>query len=332
MQTSSLAKLSVIITTIYNQSLIIMKKIFCIGELLIDFMGQAGTDLARSNQFAKLAGGAPANVSAAVAKLGGKAYFMGKVGDDGFGEFLIASLRELGINTELVQRGGRTTLAFVAIDRFGERDFEFYRGSDGDYSIGDVELSCLGRDDIVHFGSATALLGGELRSSYLQLLELADSNANFISFDPNYRENLVKPECLAAYITDCKTFITLADLVKVSEIEAQLISGEDDLSLAAAYLRHVGAKTVVITMGEKGTLLANADGMRVIPSRKVQQVDSTGAGDAFMGGLLFKIAQHPEPNWDAFVAFANLVGAFSCTSYGAIKSLPTMRQFLEFVS
>jgi len=309
-----------------------MRKIFCIGELLVDCMGQPGVGLAKSAHFTKLAGGAPANVSAAVAKLGGKAYFMGQVGDDGFGEFLVASLHELGINTSLVKRGGRTTLAFVAIDRFGERDFEFYRGSDGDYRLGDVELSCIERDDIVHFGSATALLGGELRSSYLQLLELADSNANFISFDPNYREDLVKPEMLEDYINDCKTFVALASLVKVSEIEAQLISGEDDLSLAAAYLRHVGAKTVVITMGEKGTLLANAEGTRVIPSRKVQQVDSTGAGDAFMGGLLFKIAQHPEPNWDAFVAFANLVGAFSCTSYGAIKSLPTMRQFLEFVS
>lgn len=309
-----------------------MKKVFCIGELLVDLMGQPGMGFAKSSQFIKLAGGAPANVSAAVSKLGGKAYFMGQVGGDGFGEFLIASMNELAINTSLIKRGGRTTLAVVALDNRGERDFEFYRGSDGDYRISDIDLSCMDANDIVHFGSATALLGGELRNSYLQLLEIADSNGNLISFDPNYREDLVKPELLNDYIKDCKTFISLANLVKVSEIEAQLISGEDDLSLAAAYLRHVGAKNVVITMGEKGALLCNSDGTRMIPSRKIQQVDSTGAGDAFMGGLLFKLAQHPDPNWDSFVAFANLVGAFSCTGYGAIKSLPTMRQFLEFVS
>lgn len=309
-----------------------MKKVFCIGELLVDLMGQPGMGFAKSNQFIKLAGGAPANVSAAVSKLGGKAYFMGQVGGDGFGEFLINSMNELGINSSLIKRGGRTTLAVVALDNRGERDFEFYRGSDGDYRISDIDLSCMDANDIVHFGSATALLGGELRNSYLQLLEIADSNGNLISFDPNYREDLVQPELLHEYIQDCKTFISLANLVKVSEIEAQLISGEDDLSLAAAYLRHVGAKNVVITMGEKGALLCNSDGTRMIPSRKIQQVDSTGAGDAFMGGVLFKLAQHPDPNWDSFVAFANLVGAFSCTGYGAIKSLPTMRQFLEFVS
>ena len=98
------------------------------------------------------------------------------------------------------------------------------------------------------------------------------------------------------------------------------------------YLQYVGAKTVIITLGAKGSMVANAQGTRLIPSRKITQVDSTGAGDAFVGALLFKLAQHAEPNWDAFVAFANLVGAFTCTNYGAIKSMPTMRQFLEFIN
>jgi fructokinase len=309
-----------------------MKKIYCIGELLVDFIGQTGQGIEKSTQFAKLAGGAPANVAAAVAKLGGAAAFMGQVGDDSFGRFLLSSLAELGININLCTSAGKTTLAFVALDRLGERDFEFYRGSDGDYQLADFDLSVIEREEIIHFGSATALLGGRLRSSYFQLLEFADSNNNFISFDPNYRENLVTPDLLANYLHDCKTFISYADVLKLSESEAQLISGEDDLYKAATYLQYVGAKNIIITLGARGALICNSGGSRIIPSRVIQAVDTTGAGDAFMGALLFKLAQHPEPSWDSFIAFANLVGAFTCTNYGAIRAMPTMRQFLEFIN
>lgn len=310
-----------------------MKKIFCIGELLVDFIGQTGQGIVRSSQFTKLAGGAPANVAAAIAKLGGKSAFLGQVGADSFGTFLLGSLNEMGIDIALCTQEGKTTLAFVALDRNGERDFEFYRGSDGDYQLPEVDLQqTIASDDIIHFGSATALLGGKLRTSYFQLLEFADSNGNFISFDPNFRENLVAPDILANYIHDCKTFISYADVVKLSESEAQLISGEDDLDKAVTYLQYVGAKTVIVTLGAKGAMICNSTGSRIIPSRVIQQVDTTGAGDAFVGGLLFKIAQHAEPSWDSFVAFANLVGAFTCTNYGAIRAMPTMRQFLEFIN
>lgn len=309
-----------------------MKKIFCIGELLIDFIGQTSQGLIKSNQFTKSAGGAPANVAAAVAKLGGSAVFMGQVGNDSFGEFLLQSLKELKVDVSPCISDGKTTLAFVAVDAYGERDFQFYRGSDGDYCLNSFESTSLGMEDIVHFGSATALLGGKLHASYFQLLEIADNNGNFISFDPNYREDLIAPEKLPNYLHDCKTFISYADLVKLSESEAQLISGEDDLDKAINYIRYLGAKTIIVTRGAQGAFICDSDGVRLIPSRKIQQVDSTGAGDAFVGALLFKVAQHPEPNWDAFVAFANIIGAFTCTNYGSIKAMPTMRQFLEFIN
>jgi fructokinase len=293
-----------------------MKNVFCIGELLIDFIGQPHQGLVKTAQFAKLAGGAPANVAAQVAKLGGEANFIGQIGKDSFGSFLIAELAELGIDLSLTQRFGKTTLAFVALDKFGEREFEFYRGNDGDFSLAKLDLTPIATGDIIHFGSATALLG----------------NQNFISFDPNYRESLVSQADLADYIHDCKTFISYADLVKLSEVEAQLISGEDDLMQAINYLQYLGAATVIVTLGAKGALVANSDGIRTIAGKKITPLDTTGAGDSFVGGLLFKLAQHLEPNWDAFVQFANVVAAHTCTQYGAIKSMPTMRQFLEFVS
>lgn len=309
-----------------------MKKIFCIGEVLIDFIGQPSMGIARSRQFAKMAGGAPANVAAAIAKLGGNVTMLANIGADSFGDFLAATLNDLKIETHYCSRSGKTTLAFVALDNDGERDFEFYSGNDADFALKDVSLPQLSCDDMVHFGSATAFLGGDLRDSYFELLELACESNCFISFDPNYRENLISNEDLPRFIHNCRTFIACADLVKVSEIEAQLISGEDDLLLATNYLRGLGAKTVVVTLGAQGTLLVDKQGSRYLATRKLQKVvDTTGAGDAFIGALLLKISEHEEINWDAFVTFANFVGACTCCNYGAINAMPTMRQFLEFL-
>lgn len=309
-----------------------MKKIFCIGEILIDFIGQPSMGIAKSRQFAKMAGGAPANVAAAIAKLGGDVALLANLGADSFGDFLLATLHDLKIDTSCCLRSGKTTLAFVAIDHNGERDFEFYRGDDGDFNLKNINLPLLSSDSIIHFGSAMAFLGGDLRDSYFALLELACENNCFISFDPNYRENLITNDELARFIHDCRTFIACADLVKVSEIEAQIISGEDDLRLATNYLRGLGAKTVVVTLGAKGALLVDKHGARYLATRRLQKVvDTTGAGDAFIGALLLKISEHEEINWDAFVTFANFVGACTCCNYGAISAMPTMRQFLEFL-
>lgn len=309
-----------------------MKKIFCIGELLLDLIGQTGQGLIKSTQFSKFPGGAPANVAAAIAKLGGDAYFMGQVGDDSFGEFLLQSLNELGINTSMCKKGGQTSLAFVALDNNGERDFEFYRGSDGDYQIGDISLEIIDTNSIIHFGSATALVSRPLHRSYFQLLEYADSQGALISFDPNYREAIVSSDLMPSYLHDCKTFVAYADIVKVSESEAQLLSGEDDLDRAADSLLYLGAKNVIITRGDKGSMIINKETRKNISAKIIQQVDATGAGDAFIGALLFKLAQHPDANWDSFLGFANLVGAYTCTNYGAIKAMPTMREFLDFIS
>ncbi len=309
-----------------------MKKVFCIGEMLIDFISQPGNSLAKTTNFIKTAGGAPANVAVAVAKLGGQASFIGNLGDDGFGDFLLTTLKNYQVDITHVTRSCKTTLAFVAIDKNGEREFEFYRGSDGDFKLSDINVNVITSSDIIHFGSATALINSELKNSYFDLLEFAVGNKNFISFDPNFRGDLINSDSLHVFISDCKLFISQSDLVKVSEIEAQLISGEDDLELAATYLLNIGAKVVIVTLGSRGALFCTQNTFKIIPSRSIQQVDSTGAGDAFMGGLLFKLAQHNEPNWEGFIAFANLIGAYSCSNFGAISSLPTMRQFLEFIS
>lgn len=305
-----------------------MNKVFCIGELLIDFIGKdIGTGLKSGVNFEKKAGGAPANVSAAVCKLGGEAYFLGQVGDDSFGRFLVDMLKSLDINTEMTKMDGYTTLAFVAIDENGERDFEFHRGSDGKYSFDNVDLEKINNNDIIHFGSATGFLDGELKNTYFKLLEHAKENNIFISFDPNYRDMLIQD--LDKFVEDCKSFIKYADFIKVSDEEIKLITKEDDIKEGVKKLHEFGAKFVAVTLGAEGTLISDGNNVEVIPSIKIKQVDSTGAGDAFVGGVLKRISEIENKKeidfdkWREIIAYGNKVGAITCTNYGAIDSIPT---------
>src|SRR5690554_5118632 len=137
-----------------------MKSVYCIGELLIDFVAEKqGSDLSKAKDFTKKAGGAPANVAAAIAKLKGNSYFIGCVGKDPFGSFLLNILEKDLVNTDLIQRTATfTTLAFVSLAEDGERDFVFSRGADKELSY-DRSLKERFKNQIVHFGAATALLG-----------------------------------------------------------------------------------------------------------------------------------------------------------------------------
>lgn len=307
-----------------------MNKVFCIGELLIDFIGKdIGTGLKKGVNFEKKAGGAPANVSAAVCKLGGESYFLGQVGDDSFGRFLVDMLKSLDINTEMTKMDGYTTLAFVAIDENGERDFEFHRGSDGKYSFDNIDLEKINKNDIIHFGSATGFLDGELKNTYFKLLEHARENNIFISFDPNYRDMLIQD--LNKFVEDCKSFIKYADFIKVSDEEIRLITKENDIKKGVKKLHEFGAKFVAVTLGAEGTLVSDGNNVEVIPSIKIKQVDSTGAGDAFVGGVLKRISEIENKKeisfdkWRDIIAYGNKVGAITCTNYGAIDSIPTKK-------
>ena len=305
-----------------------MRNVFCIGELLIDFVCRnTNVSLVNGSDFEK-AGGAPANVAAAITKLGGHATFMGQVGNDPFGEFLEQTLQRAQVDTSMLIKDKQTTLAFVSIDQDGERDFTFMRGADGEYQFNSIDLSKIQTNDLIHFGSATALLSSPLKETYFQLLQYAKDNGHFISFDPNYRSALITNT--EQFSQDCLTFIKHAHFVKVSQEEATMLSKESDLQQAALKLLNYGAKVVAITLGKDGTLLATNEGQTIVSSISIQQVDTTGAGDAFVGAMLYQIAQsehtlsYPFKDLTAFISFANKVGAITCTNYGAIASLPSL--------
>ena len=306
--------------------------IFCIGELLIDMVCVDNKGLKNGEKFEKKAGGAPANVAACISKLEGNTYFLGQVGNDFFGKHLIELLKELNINTEMAVEKGSTTIALVGIDDNGERNFDFLRGSDGEYSYDNIDLSKITSSDIIHFGSATGFLEGELKNTYFKLLEYAKDNNIYVSFDPNYRDALITSAKLDSFIEDSIKFISKSDFIKLSDEELLLLTKEKDIKTGADKLHKLGAKALTITLGADGTYISVKGKSEIIPSIKIKQVDSTGAGDAFVGAVLKQLSDIKDKEnisfteWKNIIKFANKVGAITCTNFGAIASIPTMKE------
>lgn len=307
-----------------------MKKVICPGEALIDFVSMdIGKTLKATDGFIKKAGGAPANVAAAISKLGAEAYFCGTVGDDAFGGFLEDTLNNNNINTELLFKiKNNTTFAFVSLMENGERDFEFARDADECLTF-DMISDRLEEFDLYHFGSATAFMGGNLKDTYFKLKEYAKSNNKIISFDANYRESLFgnnKEE----FIKCCKEFIVDSNIVKLSEEEAKLISGIGDIKEASQYIVNLGCENLMVTLGKEGTLLSNREKQILIKTKEVKMKDATGAGDAFIGAVIAQILNESGKSMEKIVEMANLVGGITTTKLGALESIPTWDEVFAY--
>ncbi len=300
--------------------------------MLIDFISlENGKKLVDVERFQKKAGGAPANVATALVKLGASAEFVGAVGKDSFGKFLMDTLERYQVGTKHVIKDETlgTTIAYVSIDEQGERDFEFMRGADGNLSPDQIDFEAFKDCKIVHLGSATALLGDKLYEVYKSFISFAIENHKFISFDPNYREALYHDK-KELFIKHCKEVIKSVDLIKVSEEEGQIITGETDHQKMILALHELGAKIVTLTLGKEGSLIS-INKIYKVESVPVNMIDSTGAGDAFIGALLSQIANLNNPKeiltdeamLVEFTQNANKVGALTTTKLGALDSIPS---------
>ena len=230
-----------------------------------------------------------------------------------------------------------TTLAFVSLKANGERDFVFNRGADAYLSEEELDKERLVESSILHFGSATALLCEPFQSTYLDCMKLGKAEGKFISFDPNFRVDLWKGR-MDNFIDLAKKGMALADFVKVSDEELAIISGVNDIAEGIEILHQLGAKVIAVTLGKKGTMISNGDKVEIIPSIKVDSIDSTGAGDAFVGATLYQLARVEDPKkaleeFDTLkkmISFSNKVGAMVCTKVGAISALPTLEEVNSF--
>ncbi|WP_338787131.1 carbohydrate kinase [Metabacillus sp. FJAT-53654] len=310
--------------------------VICIGELLIDFFcTDVNIDLVDGQSFEKQAGGAPANVCATIVKLGGNAKFCGKVGNDPFGHFLKKTLDDLNVDTSMIvlDKEHPTTLAFVSLKADGERDFVFNRGADAFLSEDELDKKKLEESNILHFGSATALLEDPFQSTYLNAMRKAKEADKFISFDPNFRKDLW-PDRIQTFIDLAKEGIALADFVKVSDDELRIITGMNDIKQGILSLHNLGAKVIAVTLGKEGTFISNGENTEIVPSIKVNSIDSTGAGDAFVGATLFQLAKAGDPkntledfeHLKQVITFSNRVGAMVCMKVGAIAAIPNIEE------
>lgn len=303
-----------------------------LGELLIDFT-PSGINDQRMSLFARNPGGAPANVLAMNNKLGGKTAFIGKVGDDEFGCFLERTLRESGIDTAglVMDRAFNTTLAFVQLNETGDRSFSFYRkeGADIMFTAAEINRELIAAAEIFHFG-AVSLTGEPCRSAVYAAAEYAKAQGKIISYDPNYRPLLWSSEAEAKI--EMARPLGLVDILKVSEEEMALLTGETSLEKGATLLAEKGPGIVLVSLGPKGAFCFCADGSAFLLTYDVKTIDTTGAGDAFLGAVHYRLrGKTKEQVRDIFraelvdiVDFANAAGSLTTTKKGAIPAMPDM--------
>ena len=308
------------------------------GELLIDFVSTvAGVTLAEAPAFVKAPGGAPANVAVGLARLGVSSGFMGQVGDDAFGHFLAQTLRENGVEISNLRfsKEARTALAFVSLRAGGERDFMFYRHPSADmlYRLEDVNVDYIRAAKVFHYGSIS-LIGEPARSATLHAVNAAREAGLLTSYDPNLRLSLWPDAQIAR--AGIKLGWPLAGVIKVSEEELAFIGETDDPAKAACKLWHPDLRVLVVTRGRQGCRYVTTAFSGDAPGFAVETIDTTGAGDGFIAGLLKGLLDHPgalddESRLRAVCRYANAVGALTTTQRGAIPALPTTQQVATFL-
>ncbi|MEQ2528914.1 carbohydrate kinase [Bacillaceae bacterium CLA-AA-H227] len=322
-----------------------MKKVFCIGEALIDFIPvQKRKSLKEVTNYERVAGGAPLNVAIAIAKYGGSSVMLTKIANDHFGDYLIDVLQKNRVETTNIVRcdEGETGLAFVSIDNYGERNFNFYRKNAADLLLlpDEVNSEWIQQGDILHFCSVD-LIESPMKQTHIKVINEIRKKNGIVSFDPNVRLPLW-PES-----TSCRQtildFLPLADIVKVSEEELPFITESNRKREAIKSLFVGNVKVVVYTKGSNGAEIYLKNGNHYSDRGfQVAVSDTTGAGDAFIGGFLSELArldisidnlyQGINENHQRFLSFANACGALTATTKGAIQATPGKQYVLNFIS
>lgn len=315
-----------------------MLSLLSYGEVLVDFLPSS----ANNPSYIPLAGGAPANVAVAYAKLGATSYFAGGISEDNFGSMLLQSLENEGVNTTFVKRvkDANTALVLVSLDESGERDFNFYRHNTADtqYNKEQVDKIIWSDVGIFHFCSNT-LTNTSMYDETLYALDQAKANNVAISFDVNLRQQLWTDVTLLPERVDA--CIKQSDIIKLSRDEAEYLATikQVDVESFISFILSLGAKLVVITDGPNAIQVICDSFSILVDVPAISPIDTTGAGDSFISGFLFSLAQAVEENknlktlFDVIkrqddvsnsVLFGAKCGAFTCQKKGAFTALPKL--------
>lgn len=318
-----------------------MKQMIAIGEALIDFIpNQSGCQIKEVVDFKPVVGGAPANVCGAFTKLGGKSAMITQLGTDPFGDKIVEEFQLHGIGCDYVKRTNEanTSLAFVALEKDGGREFSFYRKPGADMLL---EADCVKKEWFedgfgLHFCSVS--LGHfPMKEAHKRAISYARESGMLISFDPNVRLPLWEnPEDLRGAILE---FLPYADVVKISDEEVEFITGETDFERAKEKLFCGDVKLVVYTKGSDGAEVHTRNAVASVEQKPVIAVDTTGAGDAFIGSFLYQMYEDGitketisglrKEKLEKYLEFSNRYCGISVTKAGAIGSYPTMEEMAK---
>ncbi|XP_022843946.1 probable fructokinase-6, chloroplastic [Olea europaea var. sylvestris] len=312
--------------------------VVCFGEMLIDFVPTTGgISLAEAPAFKKAPGGAPANVAVGIARLGGSSAFIGKVGEDEFGHMLADILKENNVNNEGMRfdPGARTALAFVTLRKDGEREFMFYRNPSADMllQVAELDLDLIKKAKVFHYGSIS-LITEPCKSAHIAAAKAAKNAGVILSYDANLRLPLW-PSAESAR-EGILSLWNAADIIKISEEEISFLTqGEDPYDDSVVRkLYHPNLKLLLVTEGPDGCRYYTKEFNGRVKGLSVDCIDATGAGDAFVAGILSQIAAdislfQDENRLRDALRFANACGALTATKRGAIPALPTREAVLN---
>lgn len=312
----------------------VLPKVVSIGEILVDFIPNEIANLKDLDSFQKCPGGAPANFIVGMARLGIKTAFVGKVGDDPFGEYLRDVLYSEGVNvTNLVNatNGERTTLAFVYYDNDMDRDFFFYRNNSADINLTpeEIDSKLLQKTKYLHFGSLS-LTEEPVKSATFRAINLCKENNGQVCFDPNIRADLWKSEELMRETIE--QALEKVDIFLPSLDELQFLYNKENFEEQAAieYLfTKFPLKVVAVKKGKEGCIIKERNGyFLTIPSFEVDTVDTTGAGDGFDAGFIFGLLN--ELPYEEAGIVGNAIGALVVQKKGAMTSLPFRNELEAF--
>ena len=293
--------------------------ILCIGEILADMIGEEKNGI---TTYERKAGGAPFNVACALLRFGRDVRFVGSVGDDIIGGFLIKFAAERGLDTSCIARlsDKNTTLAFVELSSEGERSFCFYRKGTADYFMPEVSDRLISESDLVCIGSLMMSDSGCVDYA-LDIINRAHSLGKRVAFDVNYRSDIFRNQESA--VETYKKILSAADILKLSEDELEIFTEE--------YIDGFTDKLVLVTLGKEGSEWRYKGEKNRIPTIEVTPVDTTGAGDAFFAGALSVLDKNSgvaitKETLDDALRFGNVAGALNTTGRGAIDNLPDLNE------
>jgi fructokinase len=312
-------------------------KIVALGEVVSDiYRGEELSEVELG--FVARPGGAPANVAVAAARLGSEAAFVGSVGQDLFGDFILRALESEGVDTSGVGRQSpptRTSLAFVEVSEDGDREFTFYRSSpaaDELLAPEDVTEDLVSGASFVNFGSIP-LIREPARSATHRIAELAQGLGVPVAFDVNFREHLWESAQAAREAVD--PLLDLSTIVKLGDDELSPLLGTGNVEEAARMLLDRGVSLVLVSKGSDGAFYATTDFSGEVPTFDIEEVvDATGAGDAFLAATLVHLSGGPlaEERVREAALQGCAAGALACTDYGAMRALPTKAELERFMN